>query len=145
MKLINNMISASCLAATSEGMVLGVKARLDPVAMLEVLNASTARNTHSEDKFPRCVLPRTFDFGFQIGLLLKDVRLCLEMAERLDVPMWVSSEVRQLLAFAVGQDGDNQDITTLVKHLERWTGVEVGPSAPAAVAARSVDATAEDG
>ncbi|MFT3864347.1 MAG: NAD(P)-dependent oxidoreductase [Solirubrobacterales bacterium] len=125
MKVINNMISASCLAATSEGMVLGAKAGLEPAAMIDVINSSTGRNAHSEQKFPNHILPRTFDFGFQIGLMLKDLRLCMEMAEELEVPMWVSGEVRQLVALAVGNAGGDQDITTLIKQVEAWSGVEV--------------------
>lgn len=129
MKVINNMISAGCLAATSEGMVLGTKAGLEPAAMVDVLNASTARNRHSEEKFPQQILPRTFDFGFQIGLMLKDVRLCLAMAEDLEVPMLVSDEVRQLIALRVGAAGGEQDITTLIQQVEGWAGVEVGGAA----------------
>lgn len=131
MKVINNMISASCLAATSEGMVLGAKAGLEPAAMIDVINASTGRNAHSEQKFPHHILPRTFDFGFQIGLMLKDLRLCLEIAEDLEVPMWVSNQVRQLVALAVGRSGGDQDITTLIKQVEDWSGVEVAARPPA--------------
>ena len=65
------------MAATSEAMVMGVKAGLDPSVMLDVINAGSGRNTASEDKFPRIVLPGTFDFGFATGLMLKDVKLCI--------------------------------------------------------------------
>jgi len=125
MKVINNMISASCLAATSEGMVLGTKAGLDPTAMIQVLNSSTGRNAHSEQKFPNNILTRKFDFGFQLGLMLKDLRLCMAMAEELGVTMWVSGEVRQLVALAVANAGDDQDVTALIKQVEAWAGVEV--------------------
>jgi 3-hydroxyisobutyrate dehydrogenase-like beta-hydroxyacid dehydrogenase len=59
MKLINNLLSATAVAATSEAVVLGVKAGLDPAVMIEVINAGTGRNTASTDKFPRAILPRT--------------------------------------------------------------------------------------
>jgi 3-hydroxyisobutyrate dehydrogenase-like beta-hydroxyacid dehydrogenase len=125
MKVINNTISASCFAASSEGLVLGAKAGLDPDAMIAVLNASSARNTHTEDKIPRCILPGTFDFGFQVGLMLKDVRLCLGLAQELDVPMWVSGSVQQLFAQASGRTGPTGDITTLTQLVEEWGGAEV--------------------
>ncbi len=59
MKLINNLLSATATAATSEAMVLGVKAGLDPKVMIDVINAGSGRSTASEDKFPRAILPRT--------------------------------------------------------------------------------------
>jgi 3-hydroxyisobutyrate dehydrogenase-like beta-hydroxyacid dehydrogenase len=75
MKLVNNMLSVAALAITSEGMVMGVKAGLDPSVMLDIINASSGRNSATTDKFPRAVLPRTFDFGFATGLSVKDIRL----------------------------------------------------------------------
>ena len=96
MKLANNLLSATAMAITSEAMVLGVKAGLDPRTMLDVINAGSGRNTASQDKFPRAVVPRTFDFGFATGLMYKDVKLCLDEAAVLGVPMWVASAVRQL-------------------------------------------------
>jgi 3-hydroxyisobutyrate dehydrogenase-like beta-hydroxyacid dehydrogenase len=47
MKLANNFLSATAIAATAEAVVLGVKGGLDPATMLEVINASTGRNTAS--------------------------------------------------------------------------------------------------
>jgi 3-hydroxyisobutyrate dehydrogenase-like beta-hydroxyacid dehydrogenase len=124
-KLVNNLISAAAMVATAEGMVLGVKAGLDPAVMLDVLNASTARNSHTEDKFPRYVLPRTFDFGFTIGLLHKDVRLALQMAESLEVPTLVTGNAHQVWSVALAEGGPDKDMTTIVQHLERWTGVRL--------------------
>ncbi|MBI3434503.1 MAG: NAD(P)-dependent oxidoreductase [Proteobacteria bacterium] len=128
-KLLNNLMSAAALAITAEAMVAGVKAGLDPTTMLEIINAGSGRNTASADKFPRCVLPRRFDFGFATDLLYKDVRLCLEEAEALGVPMLVGNAVRQLLAIARATQGAGSDITTVVRPLEQWAGVEV--AAPA--------------
>ena len=76
MKLANNFLSATAMAATAEAMVMGVKAGLDPRVMLDVINAGTGRNTATEHKFPKIVLPRTFDLGFTNGLMIKDVKLC---------------------------------------------------------------------
>ena len=67
MKLVNNVLSAAAMAATAEAMVTGVKAGLDPRQMLEVINAGTGRNTATEDKFAKAVLPGTFDLGFAAG------------------------------------------------------------------------------
>jgi 3-hydroxyisobutyrate dehydrogenase-like beta-hydroxyacid dehydrogenase len=125
MKLVNNLLSASALAITSEAMVLGCKAGLDPAVMLDVINAGSGRNTATEDKFPRCVLPRRFDFGFATELLLKDVRLCLEEGEALGVPMIVGNAVKQLLAITKAGQGPGSDITQVVRTVEQWAGAKV--------------------
>jgi 3-hydroxyisobutyrate dehydrogenase-like beta-hydroxyacid dehydrogenase len=125
MKLINNLLSATATAATSEAMVLGVKAGLDPQVMIDVINAGSGRSTASEDKFPRAILPRTFDFGFALGLMTKDVKLCVDEAEALGVPMWIGNAVKQLWLHSLAQSGPDVDFTTLITHLEQWSGVTV--------------------
>jgi len=125
MKLANNMLSAAALAVTSEVMVMGVKGGLDPNVMLEVINSGTGRNSASVDKFPKAILPRTFDFGFAIGLLLKDIRLCMHEAETLGVPMIVGNSIKELLTITALRQGADADFTTIVKSVEEWAGVEV--------------------
>jgi len=125
MKLANNMLSAAALAVTSEVMVMGVKGGLDPQVMLEVINSGTGRNSASVDKFPKAILPRTFDFGFAIGLLLKDVKLCTDEAAGLGVPMICGNAIRELLAITSLGQGADADFTTIVKTVEGWAGVEV--------------------
>jgi 3-hydroxyisobutyrate dehydrogenase-like beta-hydroxyacid dehydrogenase len=125
MKLCNNLLSATAISITSEALVLGTKAGLDPAVMLDVINAGSGRNSATQDKFPRTVLPRTFDFGFPNGLLHKDVKLCLDEGEALGVPMLVGNAVGQLLAVAKIRQGANADISTIVRCVEEWAGVEV--------------------
>src|ERR1700719_3382611 len=67
MKLGHNLLSARAVVAAPEAVVMGVKAGLDPPLMIDVINAGSAMNTASRDKFPRSILPRTFDFGFATG------------------------------------------------------------------------------
>jgi 3-hydroxyisobutyrate dehydrogenase-like beta-hydroxyacid dehydrogenase len=119
------MMSVTALAITSEGMVMGVKAGLDPSVMLDVINASSGRNSATTDKFPRAVLPRTFDFGFAIGLSMKDIRLCLQEADAMGVPMPVGSIVQQVLSITNAQYGPQSDLTSICKTVEQWGGAEV--------------------
>jgi 3-hydroxyisobutyrate dehydrogenase-like beta-hydroxyacid dehydrogenase len=128
MKLVNNLLNATALAASSEAFVLGVKAGLDPEIMLKVINESTGRNSATLDKFPRSILPRTFDWGFSTELMYKDVKLCLEQSETLGVPMWVGNAVSQLWAYAISQGGGPRDFTTIIQYIEAWAGVEVSTS-----------------
>jgi len=125
MKLINNLLSATAMVASSEAFVLGAKAGLDPEVMLRVINSSSGRNSATEDKFPRAILPRTFDSGFKTDLMYKDLKLCLEEAETLKVPMWVGNAVRQLCAYAISQGGGPRDFSTIIQYIEAWAGVEV--------------------
>jgi 3-hydroxyisobutyrate dehydrogenase-like beta-hydroxyacid dehydrogenase len=126
MKLLNNLLSGTAMAISSEAVVMGVKAGLDPQQIMDVINAGSGRNSATQDKIPRCVIPRTFDFGFAISLLNKDIRLCLEEAEALGVPMIVGTAVRQLLAVTIATEGKDADLTEVVKTVERWAGVQVG-------------------
>jgi len=125
MKLLNNLLSATAMAIASEAVVMGVKAGLDAKQVIEVINAGTGRNSATADKIPRCVIPRAFNTGFAISLLNKDVRLCLEEADALGVPMIVGNAVRQLLAITQASEGPDADMTATVRPLEKWTGVEV--------------------
>ena len=124
-KLANNIMSAAAVAITSEAVVMGVNAGVDPKIMLDVINAGSGRNTASADKFPRCVLPRTFDVGFAAALAYKDVRLCVEEAEYIGVPMVVGSAVRELMSITLAVCGKDADFSDVVKVLESWAGVEV--------------------
>ena len=125
MKLANNLLSATALAATSEAIVFGVKAGLDPATMCDVINAGSGRNSASQDKFPKAILPRTFDVGFTTGLMHKDVKLCLEEAEAAGVPMPVASAVRDQWRRALEEIGAEKDFTTIVQLVERSAGIEI--------------------
>jgi 2-hydroxy-3-oxopropionate reductase len=129
MKLLNNLLSATAMAISSEAVVMGVKAGLDPTQIVEVINSGTGRNSATEDKIPRFVIPRTFNLGFAIGLLNKDIRLCMEEAEALGVPMVVGSAVKQMLSITAGSEGSEADMSEIVKPIERWAGVTVGAKA----------------
>jgi 3-hydroxyisobutyrate dehydrogenase-like beta-hydroxyacid dehydrogenase len=125
MKLANNMLSATAMAASAEVMVMGVKGGLDPRVMIDVINAGSGANTAIRDKFPKTILTRSFDYGFATGLMYKDVKLCLDEAEQLRAPMWVCSAVRQLWSETNGRFGPESDFTTIVQLVEQWAGVQV--------------------
>jgi 3-hydroxyisobutyrate dehydrogenase-like beta-hydroxyacid dehydrogenase len=125
MKLCNNFLSATAMTATSEAMVMGVKAGLDPKIMLDVINSGSGRNTATEDKFGRVVLPRLFNLGFTTGLMAKDLKLCLAEGNALGVPMEVAQTVSRMLELACDEIGPDKDLTTVVQTVERRAGVEV--------------------
>ena len=126
MKLANNFLSATAMAATSEAIVMGVKAGLDPAIMVEVINAGTGRNTATTDKFPNRIIPRRFNAGFATGLMTKDVRLCHEEAKALGVPNEVMSAVLKVWEQAIAEIGADKDFTTVIQPIEKRAGVTVG-------------------
>jgi 3-hydroxyisobutyrate dehydrogenase-like beta-hydroxyacid dehydrogenase len=126
MKLANNLLSATAVVATSEAVVMGVKSGLDPSVMIDVINAGSGQNTASRDKFPRAILPRTFDFGFATGLMVKDVRLCLEEAKALGLSMEVAEAVGRLWEVVIREMGPESDFTSAIKPIEQAAGVVVG-------------------
>ena len=125
MKLCNNMLAATALVASSEAIAMGVKAGLDPALMCEVINASSGRNSATQDKFPRAVIPQTFDFGFTTGLSMKDVGLCVSEAEGMGIPMVVGSAVLQMLGVTAATYGKESDFTSVAKVLENWARVGI--------------------
>ena len=125
MKLVNDLLSAACMGMTSEAMVLATKAGIDPATAVDVVNASSGRNSATQDKFPKAILPGTFALGFATNLMAKDVRLALQEAEALGLPMDIGRAVGRLWALALDENGPDSDFTEVVKPLERRAGVEV--------------------
>jgi 3-hydroxyisobutyrate dehydrogenase-like beta-hydroxyacid dehydrogenase len=126
MKLANNFLSATAMAATAEAMVMGVKAGLDPAIMLDAINAGSGRNTATADKFPKQVLTRAFNHGFTTALMTKDVRIALEEAKALGVASEIMSAVSRVWEQTLSEIGGDKDLTAVVQPMERRAGVMVG-------------------
>jgi 3-hydroxyisobutyrate dehydrogenase-like beta-hydroxyacid dehydrogenase len=124
-KLLNNLLSATALAITSEAMVMGTKAGIDPDVLIDVFNVGTGANSATQDKFPRRILPGKFDAGFATSLMYKDLRLCLQVAEDLGLTLNTATAVKQLWLETVNRIGANSDFTEIVKTVELDAGVEV--------------------
>lgn len=127
MKLVNNLLSATALAASAEAVVLATKLGLDPKLVVDVLNVSSGRNSATQDKFPRAILNRTFDYGFTTELMVKDLNLAVAMARQQRFPLFIGRMVEQVWELAVYEGLGPEDFTTIVKVFERMAGVEVKP------------------
>jgi 2-hydroxy-3-oxopropionate reductase len=121
LKLLNNMLSTTAFAITSEAFVAGVKGGLDPEVMMSVINAGSGKNGATLDKFPKHVLPGTFDFGFPVSSVCKDIGLAIDECQALGVPMWLGNAARQLWNVAAQQDGGERDLTELVRTVQGWS------------------------
>jgi 3-hydroxyisobutyrate dehydrogenase len=122
-KALNNYLSAVALAATAEAMLAGERFGIEPTAMLEILNHSTGRNTATEQKYLAYVLPRSFNSGFALGLMAKDLRIALGLAESLGSPSALLGECTALWSRAERLLGAGADNTEIVRYLERSRGV----------------------
>jgi 3-hydroxyisobutyrate dehydrogenase-like beta-hydroxyacid dehydrogenase len=93
--------------------------------LIDIINAGSGRNSATQDKFPKSILTGTFDFGFATGLSYKDVKLCVDEAEALGVPMVAGAAVRQMLAITQARFGADSDFTSIARVVEEWAGVEI--------------------
>ena len=125
MKLVNNIMSFCNLVAASEAMTLGAKAGLDPEQMVEVINASSGRNSATMDKIPKAVLPRSFDYGGGNHIIEKDLELWRQEAEAYDVPGYMGNLVRTMFRQMIAEEGKDKDFTRIFMLLERMAGVEM--------------------
>ena len=131
-KLLNNLLSATAVAITSEALAFGSLWGLEPETLLEVFNAGTGRNTATTDKFPQHVLTRRFESGFRLALMAKDVELCLAEARARHVPLVLGGLVQQLWTLAAAEADDDADHTEFVRLVEQWTHTTIAGGAKAA-------------
>jgi 3-hydroxyisobutyrate dehydrogenase-like beta-hydroxyacid dehydrogenase len=125
LKLTNNILSAVSLAATAEAFVMGAKGGLDPEVMVSAVNAGSGRNSATESKWPLSVLTRSFDYGAEMHILMKDIDLAIAQGEELGVPMWVCQAARLVFKHAMFAGAAKDDLTSIVKHVERGAGFEM--------------------
>lgn len=124
-KLANNLLGAAAIAVSAEAMAMAVKAGIDARTMIDIINVSSGRNSATLDKFPKSILTGKFDWGFATGLSYKDVRMCVDEAEAIGVPMVVGAAVRQILAITQARLGPDFDFTEIARVVEDWAGVEI--------------------
>ena len=110
--------------ATAEAFVMGAKGGLDPEVMLAAINAGSGRNSATEDKFPRAVLTRSFDYGAEMHILMKDIDLAVAQGEELGVTMWVCEAALLVFKHAIHKGAGKEDLTTIVKYIEHDAGFE---------------------
>jgi len=123
-KLVNNLIAGTCNAISAEGFVLGVKAGIDAKKLHDVVSVSSGRSYAIERSYPK-VLEGDFEPGFRAALMLKDIRLALDMARECNVPMSIGSAVEQRFAEANAAGYGEKASYSVILPLEKLTGVQV--------------------
>lgn len=117
-KLLNNFLSFTALLATSEAVILGRQAGLDPETLVNVFNVSTGRNSATDDKFPNDILTGEFQNGFKIGLMDKDMQLLTEFSNDQDIPLLIGSIIENLITHTRLREGPDADQTRAYAVLE---------------------------
>ena len=125
LKLTNNILFAVSLLATAEAVVMGAKGGLDPEVMFKAITAGSGNNRAFDMMLARAVMPRSFDFGAAMHILMKDVDLAMELGESLGVPMWVCQTARLVYKHMMFQGMANQDVSTLFQVIETGAGFEI--------------------
>jgi 3-hydroxyisobutyrate dehydrogenase-like beta-hydroxyacid dehydrogenase len=119
MKAINNMMACVNTVAMMEGLVLGVKAGLDPMTIYEVVKASSG-GSKALERIPRALIPRNFEPGFKVALMNKDLETFNTIAKELHVPVSFSNVAQryQQAAMAAGlADLDTSVVLTIIEKL----------------------------
>jgi 2-hydroxy-3-oxopropionate reductase len=128
-KLINNVLSYAALAASSEALVVGARAGIDPAAALRALNAGTGRNSATTSKIPDHVLTRRFDYGAANRISQKDLSLFCELAGELHADTPIARLLLDLLE-AWLPSREDEDMTSIARRFEAAAGIELRTGAP---------------
>jgi len=124
MKVMNNFISATTMAATAEVVALAHKAEISVERVIEVLQVSTGTSNAATRKFPRHIFPDK-NLGFTIEILCKDLKTYLQFAEAMGMPTFISSVVFQLWNLQVIEGSGQKDAIHFVEPFERWCGARI--------------------
>ena len=122
-KLINNQIFLAASVLVQEGFVMGVKAGIDPSAVLEVLKVSSAASLVSRAPL---FLSRKFDSDlFALSIAAKDIEVALASAEALGAEMPMTQAASNVYQRALAAGLSAQDFYATVKVLEATAGVTI--------------------
>lgn len=117
-KALNNLLSATHLWVTSEAMEAGKRFGLDPEVMLSVFNGSSGRSGSTENKWPNFILPGTYDSGFGLRLMLKDMRIAAGLARAVGAPSDLGEDAIEFWAAAADELDPAADHTRVAE----WIG-----------------------
>ena len=123
-KLLNNFLSATAMAATSEAIQFGLSHGVNMETILDVVNVSTGRNTATADKFPNRVATETFDAGFALALMTKDVTLYFNEASKSGATNCLGATMTGLWS-AANATMPGADFTEIYKYLRDCSDGEV--------------------
>jgi 3-hydroxyisobutyrate dehydrogenase len=116
-KALNNLLSATHLLVTSEAMLVGERFGLDPAVMLSIFNGSSGRSGSTENKWPNFILPGSYDSGFGLRLMLKDMKIATALAQESGEPSLLGEAAVSLWEKASDALAATADHTEIAKWL----------------------------
>jgi 3-hydroxyisobutyrate dehydrogenase len=119
MKALNNYVSAAGLVAAVEALQVGRKFGLDPALMADILNVSSGKNNTTELKLKQFIISETFDDGFPLRLMAKDVRTADDMAHALGIPTPLADLCAGLWDAAARELNEKANHTEMIRYMER--------------------------
>ena len=123
-KLVNNMLAFVNTVAACEGMLLGVKAGVEPQMLHDIIQTSSGASWAMR-QFPQKIFAGDYSPGFTIDLAHKDLRLALEMGDELSVPLMMGSVCINFMRQIRAQGRGGDDLSGLMRLLEEQLGMQV--------------------
>ena len=125
MKALNNLVSGGGFLIAVEALLMGQAQGLDPAMMVDVLNASTGMNNATQKKLRQFILSRSFDSGFSLDLMVKDLSIATEIGRDGGVVTPFAALCREMWAAAAKTLGPGQDHTAIAKFSETLAGQQL--------------------
>jgi 3-hydroxyisobutyrate dehydrogenase len=125
LKALNNLMSACSMLITAEAMTVATRFGIEPSIALAVVNSASGRSGSTEAKFPKFVLPRTFDSGFTAALMDKDVGIATRLGKDLSIDTPLADAVAAQWHELAEQLAPGADHTEIVRPLEAQYGLEI--------------------
>jgi 3-hydroxyisobutyrate dehydrogenase len=122
-KAINQVVLAGAYLGVAEGMVLALKAGLDPVAVAAALGGGAAKSWVLENRSGR-MIDNEYPLGFRTSLHLKDLAIALEMARSLGATLPVAGLAAQLEAGLVARGKGDEDMSNLARAIRLLSGLD---------------------
>ena len=116
-KALNNLLSATHLWATSEAVLAGERFGIEPSVLLSIFNGSSGRSGSTENKWPNFILDESYDSGFGLRLMLKDMKIAVGLADQVGVPTRLGVDAVDLWARVAEEYPANADHTEVARWL----------------------------
>lgn len=117
-KALNNYISASGLLAVSEAMTAAQRFGIDPHVANQVFNASSGKNSATEQKVEQFMLSGTYASGFALALMRKDLETALGFMAQMRTPTAFASCCVDIWRDAEASLPARSDHTTIYRYVQ---------------------------
>jgi 2-hydroxy-3-oxopropionate reductase len=124
-KIVNQMMAAIHLLTIGEAFALGIKSGADPAILCEVIKSSSGYSKMMDLRLPGFLLQGSFQPGFKLDLMKKDVNLALESAKALGVPVLLTSAAAQVFTAASAAGKGSEDFSAAAQFLAALARVDL--------------------